>query len=198
MPSQFGHRSRRHGNVLLEKIQGQLADGVDLMGVGVLQQVLALVPIGFVQDALKEWPLALEAFHRENGRHQPHPQPFIVVVVVVSSFRSRPPNFFSPRIRRRHSRFRPPRPYLPQPKEGSRPPGVTRLPFVAFVSGVVVVLHVCSRVVWSWRRGPLSLYGPGSGMGLVMPSGAFGSQTFATFFSSELQTQFDGSSQSAQ
>ena len=54
--------------MLLEKIQGQLADGVDLIGVGVLQQVLALVPIGFVQDALKERSLALEAFHRENVR----------------------------------------------------------------------------------------------------------------------------------
>ena len=68
MPSQFGHGGRRHGNVLLEKIQGQLADSVDLIGVGVLQQVLALVPIGFVQDAPKERPLALEAFHCGNGR----------------------------------------------------------------------------------------------------------------------------------
>ena len=54
--------------MLFEKIQGQLADGVDLIGVGVLQQVLALVQIGFVQDALKERSLALEAFHRENVR----------------------------------------------------------------------------------------------------------------------------------
>ena len=202
MPSQLGHGGRRHGDVLLEKIKGQLADGVDLIGVGVRQQVLALGPIGFVQDALKERPLALEAFHRENGR-----QAFTRILLSSSSS-----SFllsgcglqgsFHPVPGSRHSRPRPPRPYLQRPTEGSRPPGqhaslLSRSSRASSSSCTSARGHA-RGFYGRGVVGPLSLYDPGSGMGLVMPSGAFCSQAFVTFFSSELQTQFDGNSQSAQ
>ena len=202
MPSQLGHGGRRHGDVLLEKIKGQLADGVDLIGVGVRQQVLALGPIGFVQDALKERPLALEAFHRENGR-----QAFTRILLSSSSssfllsgcglqgsFHPVPGSATHGPDRRGLTSSDQQRDQGRQGQHASLLSRSSRASSSSCTSARGHARGFYGRGV----VGPLSLYDPGSGMGLVMPSGAFCSQAFVTFFSSELQTQFDGNSQSAQ
>ena len=187
MPSQFGHSGRRHGDVAPEKVQGQLADGVDLIGVGVLQQVLALVSIGFVQDALKERPLALEAFHRENGRES-----FTRILLSSSSFLlsvcGLQGSFHPVPGGATHGSDRRGLTSRDQQREqGGQGQHASLLSCSSPASSSSSCTSARGHDRGFYGRGVvglLSLYGPGSGMGLAMPSGASCSQAFVTFFSS--------------
>ena len=52
------------GDPLFQQIENHLADGVDLIFVGVFQHPLTFISIGFFQDALQEMTLLSEALHR--------------------------------------------------------------------------------------------------------------------------------------
>ena len=64
MPFQFPVRRGIDGDSLFQQIENHLADSVDLIGVGVCQQVLTLVSIGFFQDALQKGALSSQPLHR--------------------------------------------------------------------------------------------------------------------------------------
>ena len=67
MTLEFTKRARHYGNSLLQEIQDHFADGVDLIGVGVLQGLLTFVPIGFLEDAVQERTLSFQAIHTSQG-----------------------------------------------------------------------------------------------------------------------------------
>ena len=66
MASKFGHGSGRDGKVTFQQIQRQFADGVDLIGVGVLQEGLSLASVGLAQDAFQKRALSPKSFHANN------------------------------------------------------------------------------------------------------------------------------------
>ena len=51
------HGGGRDGNVLFQEVQHQFADGIDLIGIGVLEEFFSFEPIGFFEDGLQEGQL---------------------------------------------------------------------------------------------------------------------------------------------
>ena len=51
------HGGGRDGNVLFQEVQHQFADGIDLIGIGVLEEFFSFEPIGFLEDGLQEGQL---------------------------------------------------------------------------------------------------------------------------------------------
>ena len=57
MRTELVHGGWRDGNVLFQEVQHQFAHGIDLIGIGVLQEFLSFEAIGFFQDGLQEGQL---------------------------------------------------------------------------------------------------------------------------------------------
>ena len=57
MWSELIHGGGRNGNVLFQEVQHQFADGIDLIGIGVLEEFFSFEPIGFFEDGLQEGQL---------------------------------------------------------------------------------------------------------------------------------------------
>jgi len=54
------------GDPLFQRIEDHLADGVDLISVGVMQHLLTFILIGFFQDARQETTLSSQLLHRSH------------------------------------------------------------------------------------------------------------------------------------
>ena len=63
MTLQFRHGGRRHGNVTFQQVERQFVNGIDLIGVGVLQQGLTFVTIRLAQHPLQKGSLTPYTFH---------------------------------------------------------------------------------------------------------------------------------------
>lgn len=61
---EFGHQGRRQGHPVLQHVQHELADRIDLVGVGVLKHVFSLETITLLQDGLEEIFVSLYPLHR--------------------------------------------------------------------------------------------------------------------------------------
>ena len=57
MRTELVHGGGRDGNVLFQEVQDQFADGIDLIGIGVLEEFLSFEAIGFFEDGLQEGQL---------------------------------------------------------------------------------------------------------------------------------------------
>ena len=57
MWTELVHGGGRDGNVLFQEVQHQFADGIDLIGIGVLKEFLSFEAIGFFEDGLQEGQL---------------------------------------------------------------------------------------------------------------------------------------------
>ena len=66
MSFQFPISRRVDGDPLFQQIENHLADGVDLISVGVMQHPLTFIPIGFFQDARQETTLSSQPLHRSR------------------------------------------------------------------------------------------------------------------------------------
>ena len=57
MRAELIHGGWRDGNVLFQEVQDQFADGIDLIGIGVLEEFFSFESIGFFEDGLQEGQL---------------------------------------------------------------------------------------------------------------------------------------------
>ena len=57
MRTELIHGGGRDGNVLFQEVQHQFTDGIDLIGIGVLEEFFSFEPIGFFEDGLQEGQL---------------------------------------------------------------------------------------------------------------------------------------------
>ena len=57
MRTELVHGGWCDGNVLFQEVQDQFADGIDLIGIGVLEEFLSFEAIGFFEDGLQEGQL---------------------------------------------------------------------------------------------------------------------------------------------
>ena len=67
MPLEFLKLAGFDRNSLLQQIQDHFADGVDLVAVGVGQQFLSSLSVGFLEDPLQERRLSTYAVHTSQG-----------------------------------------------------------------------------------------------------------------------------------
>ena len=66
MSFQFPISHRVDGDPLFQQIEDHLADGVDLISVGVMQHLLTFFSIGLFQDARQETTLSSQPLHRSR------------------------------------------------------------------------------------------------------------------------------------
>ena len=58
MTLEFTERARFDGNAILQQIQYHFTDSVDLIGIGMRQHLLTLVPVGLLENTLQERTLS--------------------------------------------------------------------------------------------------------------------------------------------